>query len=142
MRSVPASVDLTTVIFSIFATGWLLCPIFAFGLDGTLDHLQRRAGLSHAEASGEPDAAACSGVLRTRGGHHLRHARVRRGGAIPIIILGNLTSGASPAIRLPVLFGCAAAYGFGLAWLGVRAAAILAEGKLPELRQIAMRTSL
>src|SRR6266851_834750 len=37
LRSVPASVDLTTVIFSIFAVGWLLCPIFAFGLDGTLD---------------------------------------------------------------------------------------------------------
>src|SRR5262249_49068824 len=37
LRSVSASVDLTTVIFSIFAIGWLLCPIFAFGLDGTLD---------------------------------------------------------------------------------------------------------
>jgi len=41
-----------------------------------------------------------------------------------------------------VLFGCAAAYGLGLAWLGVRAAAVAAEGKLPELCQIAMRTSL
>jgi ABC-2 type transport system permease protein len=61
---------------------------------------------------------------------------------IPIIILGNVTSGVSAAIRLPVLFGCAAAYGFGLAWLGVRAAAVAAEGKLPELCQIAMRTSL
>ncbi len=60
---------------------------------------------------------------------------------IPVIILGNLTSGVSVAIRLPVLFGCAAAYGFGLAWLGVRAAAVAAEGKLPELCQIAMRTS-
>ncbi|TVZ02595.1 hypothetical protein EAS64_27875 [Trebonia kvetii] len=60
---------------------------------------------------------------------------------IPIIILGNLTSGVLVAIRLPVLFGCAAAYGFGLAWLGVRAAAVAAEGKLPELCQIAMRTS-
>ena len=61
---------------------------------------------------------------------------------IPIIILGNVTSGASAAIRLPLLFGCAAAYGLGLAWLGVRAAAVAAEGKLPELCQIAMRTSL
>jgi ABC-2 type transport system permease protein len=61
---------------------------------------------------------------------------------IPVIILGNLTSGVSAAIRLPVLFGCAAAYGFGLAWLGVRAAATAAEGKLPELCQVAMRTSL
>jgi ABC-2 type transport system permease protein len=62
--------------------------------------------------------------------------------AIPVIILANLTSGVSAAVRLPVLFGCAAAYGFGLAWLGVRAAAIAAEGKLPELCQVAMRTSL
>ena len=61
---------------------------------------------------------------------------------IPVIILGNLTSGVSAAIRLPVLFVCAAAYGFGLAWLGVRAAATAAEGKLPELCQVAMRTSL
>lgn len=61
---------------------------------------------------------------------------------IPVIILGNVTSGVSLAVRLPVLFGCAAAYGFGLAWLGVRAAATAAEGKLPELCQVAMRTSL
>jgi ABC-2 type transport system permease protein len=62
--------------------------------------------------------------------------------SIPVIILGNLTSGVSAAAALPVLFGCAVAYGLGLAWLGVRAAAVLAEGKLPELCQIAMRTSL
>jgi ABC-2 type transport system permease protein len=61
---------------------------------------------------------------------------------IPVIILGNLTIHVSAAVRLPVLFGCAAAYGFGLAWLGVRAAAAAAEGKLPELCQVAMRTSL
>jgi hypothetical protein len=59
-----------------------------------------------------------------------------------VIVLGNLTSGVSAAAALPVLFGCAVAYGLGLAWLGVRAAAVLAEGKLPELCQIAMRTSL
>ena len=28
--------DLTTVIFSALALGWLILPIFAFGLDGTL----------------------------------------------------------------------------------------------------------
>jgi len=61
---------------------------------------------------------------------------------IPVIVLSNLTSSVSAAVRLPVLFGCAAAYGFGLAWLGVRAAAIAAEGKIPELCQVAMRTSL
>ncbi len=36
-RGLSASVDLTTVIFSAFALGWLILPIFAFGLDGTLD---------------------------------------------------------------------------------------------------------
>src|SRR5215469_376359 len=37
LRPLSSSVDLTTVIFSIFAIGWLIAPIFAFGLDGTLD---------------------------------------------------------------------------------------------------------
>ena len=37
LRPLSASVDLTTVIFSIFAIGWLIGPILAFGLDGTLD---------------------------------------------------------------------------------------------------------
>jgi ABC-2 type transport system permease protein len=36
-RDLSASVDLTTVIFSAFALGWLVLPVFAFGLDGTLD---------------------------------------------------------------------------------------------------------
>ena len=45
--------------------------------------------------------------------------------AIPVIVLGNLTIHDSAAIALPVLFGCAVAYGLGLAWLGVRAAAAL-----------------
>lgn len=62
--------------------------------------------------------------------------------AIPVIVLGNLTIGVTAAVALPVLFGCAVAYGVGLAWLGVWAGAALAEGKLPELCQVAMRTSL
>jgi ABC-2 type transport system permease protein len=32
-----AAVDLTTVIFTVFAFGWLILPIFVFGLDSTLD---------------------------------------------------------------------------------------------------------
>jgi ABC-2 type transport system permease protein len=36
-RGNSASVDLTTVIFSAFALGWLVLPIMASGLDGTLD---------------------------------------------------------------------------------------------------------
>jgi ABC-2 type transport system permease protein len=36
-RGHAASVDVTAVIFTAFAFGWLILPIFAFGLDGTLD---------------------------------------------------------------------------------------------------------
>ena len=37
LRGLSTSVDLTTVIFTVFAFGRLILPIFAFGLDGTLD---------------------------------------------------------------------------------------------------------
>jgi ABC-2 type transport system permease protein len=37
LRGSSASVDLTTVIFTVLALGWMILPIFAFGLDGTLD---------------------------------------------------------------------------------------------------------
>jgi ABC-2 type transport system permease protein len=36
-RGQAAAVDVTAVIFTAFAFGWLILPIFAFGLDGTLD---------------------------------------------------------------------------------------------------------
>src|SRR5215472_3163963 len=73
LRFLSASVDLTTVIFSIFAIGWLLCPIFAFGLDGTLDPatmalypLRTRplvVGLLAASATGAWPAANVLGLL-------------------------------------------------------------------------------
>ena len=37
LRGQSASVDLTTVIFTVFAFGWLILPILVFGLDSTLD---------------------------------------------------------------------------------------------------------
>jgi ABC-2 type transport system permease protein len=37
LRGQSASVDVTSVVFTVFAFGWLILPIFAFGLDGTLD---------------------------------------------------------------------------------------------------------
>jgi len=37
LRGHVAAVDLTTVIFTLFAFGWLILPLLAFGLDGTLD---------------------------------------------------------------------------------------------------------
>ncbi len=37
LRGSSASVDLTTVIFTVFAFGWLILPLVSFGLDATLD---------------------------------------------------------------------------------------------------------
>ena len=37
LRGQSASVDLTTVVFTLFAFGWLILPLLVFGLDGTLD---------------------------------------------------------------------------------------------------------
>ena len=72
-RGSSASVDLTTVIFTAFALGWLVLPIFAFGLDGTLDPatlalypLRTRplaVGLLAASATGAWPAANLIGLL-------------------------------------------------------------------------------
>jgi ABC-2 type transport system permease protein len=37
LRGNSASVDVTAVIFTLFAFGWLIMPLLAFGLDSTLD---------------------------------------------------------------------------------------------------------
>jgi ABC-2 type transport system permease protein len=37
LRGQSGAVDVTAVIFTVFAFGWLLLPLIAFGLDGTLD---------------------------------------------------------------------------------------------------------
>ncbi len=60
----------------------------------------------------------------------------------PAILAAVFTQSVPAAIRMPVLVLGAAAYGLALAWGGVRAAAILAEQKLPELAQIAIQSSL
>src|SRR5215472_12386396 len=93
MRFLSASVDLTTVIFSIFAIGWLLCPIFAFGLDGTLDPatmalypLRTRplvVGLLAASAAGAWPAADVLGLLGVTIG-------LARGALAVIVALGVL----------------------------------------------------
>src|SRR5258708_33632235 len=72
-RGLSASVDLTTVIFTAFALGWLVLPIFAFGLDGTLDPatlqlypLRTRplaVGLLAASAAGDWPVANLLGLL-------------------------------------------------------------------------------
>jgi ABC-2 type transport system permease protein len=73
LRGHAAAVDVTTVIFTVFAFGWLILPIFAFGLDSTLDPatlalypLRTRplaAGLLAASASGAWPAANLAGLL-------------------------------------------------------------------------------
>jgi ABC-2 type transport system permease protein len=66
-RGSSASVDLTTVVFTGFALGWLILPVVAFGLDSTLDPAALRlyplrtpslaAGLLAASATGAWPAA-------------------------------------------------------------------------------------
>jgi len=59
----------------------------------------------------------------------------------PVIVAGVLTTAALPAVRVPVLLTCSVAYGVLLAWAGVQLAARAAPGKLPELCQVAVRTT-
>ena len=58
----------------------------------------------------------------------------------PVIVAAVLTSTGPATVRIPALAACAAAYGLALAWAGVRIAARAAEGKLPELCQVAIRS--
>ena len=60
----------------------------------------------------------------------------------PVIIAAVSTRTDPVAIWMPVLVLGGAAYGLALAWAGVRGAASLAEQKLPELAQIAIKSNL
>jgi ABC-2 type transport system permease protein len=62
--------------------------------------------------------------------------------ATPVIIAATLTGSVPVAVRAPVLLICSAAYGLALAWLGMQWAAREAEGKIPELCQIAIRSTV
>ena len=69
----PAAVDLVSVMFTVFAFGWLILPLLAFGLDATLDPatmalypLRTRplaTGLLAASATGAWPAANVIGLL-------------------------------------------------------------------------------
>jgi ABC-2 type transport system permease protein len=73
LRGHSAAVDLTTVVFTVFAFGWLILPLLAFGLDATLDPatlalypLRTRplaVGLMAASATGAWPAANVIGLL-------------------------------------------------------------------------------
>jgi hypothetical protein len=45
-------------------------------------------------------------------------------------------------VRTPALIICSATYGLALAWAGVQIAAREAEGRLPELCQIAVQSTV
>jgi ABC-2 type transport system permease protein len=61
---------------------------------------------------------------------------------IPFIVATVATNADPPSIRMPILLLCGAAYGFALALVGVRIAAVTAEHRLPELAQVAIRSKL
>jgi ABC-2 type transport system permease protein len=61
---------------------------------------------------------------------------------VPVVVAIGLTSSAATAVRIPVLLAGAAGYGIVLAWAGQRIAASAAESKLPELYQVAIRSTL
>jgi ABC-2 type transport system permease protein len=60
----------------------------------------------------------------------------------PVIVAIAATGSVGDAIRLPALIGGGAVYGALLAWAGIATAAAIAQGKLPELYQLASQTKL
>jgi hypothetical protein len=93
----------------------------------------RRAGSPMPQAAQGYGAYALGSILGTLAGVAVA--------AAPVIIAAALTSADPAQVRLPGLVLGAAAYGFALAWLGVRMAARAGEGRLPELSQVAIRSS-
>jgi len=61
--------------------------------------------------------------------------------AAPVIVGAVLAAKGPDAIRIGVMLPCAAVYGLALAVAGVRLAAKVAESKMPEMCQVAMRTA-
>jgi ABC-2 type transport system permease protein len=102
LRGTNASAGLSTLVFTAFAIGWLVLPIFAFGLDGTLDPatlalypLRTRSlavGLLAASATGAWPAANLVALLGVtvglaRGGLGLLFALL----AVPLQVLFCIT---------------------------------------------------
>ena len=61
---------------------------------------------------------------------------------IPVIVAIEATGSVADAVRIPALIAGGAAYGAVLAWAGIVLGAGIADGKLPELFQIAARSKL
>jgi ABC-2 type transport system permease protein len=62
--------------------------------------------------------------------------------AVPLFVVGAFTPARPELIPMLGLIVGAAAYGFALAWGGIWLAAREAEGKLPELCQVAIASTL
>ena len=61
---------------------------------------------------------------------------------IPVIVAIGETGSMADAVRVPALIVGGAVYGALLAWAGIALGAAIAEGKLPELVQLAARSRL
>jgi len=61
---------------------------------------------------------------------------------IPVIVAIGVTGSAADAVRIPVLIAGGAVYGALLAWAGIALGAAAAQGKVPELFQLAARSKL
>src|SRR5579864_9210428 len=91
---------------------------------------------------GTPMPRAATGYNGTAVGSQLATLLGVAVAVTPMILAAVFNQSVIPAIRIPVLVLSGAAYGLALAWGGVRAAAKLAEPKLPELAQIAIKSAL
>jgi ABC-2 type transport system permease protein len=92
-----------------------------------------RAGSPMRQAAQGYTSYALGGVLGSLGGVAVL--------VTPVIVAGVLTSGDQPAVRIPVLLVCAVAYGVALVWAGVKLAALAAADRMPELSQVAVRST-
>ena len=90
--------------------------------------------------AGTPVFVAASGFASHRIGSVLGTLAGTAALAAPVIVGAVLAANGPDAIRIGVLLPCAAVYGFALAVVGVRLAAKVAESKMPEICQVALRT--
>jgi hypothetical protein len=61
---------------------------------------------------------------------------------IPVIVAIAATGSVTDAVRIPALIAGGAVYGALFAWAGIALGAGVADGKLPELFQLAARSKL
>ena len=95
-----------------------------------------------AKRAGTPMLVAAQGYGAYRIGSVMGTLAGTAVAATPVIIGVVQTATDSDAIRIGVMWPCAAVYGFALALAGVRLAAEVATGKMPELCQVAVRSEM